>query len=61
MSLEEIYSQPRAATIVSLPTLATHQTWFAVLGQHSSCLERVTVMYPYVLCIQMDPQSAGQG
>ena len=81
MSLEEIYSQPRAATIVRLsflsflflscpfmsfhvhlPMLTTHQAWFAVLGQHSSCLEHILVMHPcHVLRIEVDPQGAGQG
>jgi hypothetical protein len=62
MSLEEIYSQPRAATIVSLSTLTLHQAWFAVLGQHSYCFMCTLVMYPcHVFCIQMDPQGAGQG
>ena len=50
MSLEEIYSQPRAATIVRPPTLTRHQNGFAVLGQHLFCFMRVLVMYPCNEC-----------
>ena len=62
MSLEEIYSQPRAATIVCLVMHTTHQYCLAMLGQHLSCFMRILAMYPcHVLRIQVNPQGAGQG